>query len=355
MVSSFEGVIGHGPLLRLLEGEGPSPAQAYMFVGPASVGKATIARRFAALLLCGEEDGGCRRRVLAGVHPDLTLVEPDGRTALTVDQARATVSRAVLAPVESARKVILFEEAGLMTEEAASALLKSLEEPTPTTVFILVAEAEDDLPLTIASRCRTVVFGRVTDEEVVAALEERGVEGEQARRSAAASGGRPGLALLLATRPEVAAYRRAWLSVPSRLSRQPGDCFRLAEELVAAAAPLLEAIDERQRLEREQADEESSLGRALKERHERERRRASGVLHVTGLEILASWYRDSAAAQYGAPVRNRDVPAPTLTALTPAAAVSAARRVLAAIGALEANQRPELAFAALFSDLAAAT
>lgn len=355
MVSTFAGVIGHAPLLRLLEAEAASPAQAYLFVGPASVGKATVARRFAARLLCGEDDLACRRRVVDGLHPDLTLVEPDGRTSLTVDQARATVSRAVLAPVESARKVILLEEAGLMTEEAASALLKSLEEPTPTTVFILVAEAEDQLPLTIASRCRTIIFGRVTDEEVVAALEEQGVETGQAQRSAAASGGRPGLALLLATRPEVAAFRRAWLSVPSRLSRQPGDCFRLAEELTAAAGRLLEAIDERHRRERMQVDEESGPGRVLKERQERERRRASGVLHVTGLEILASWYRDAAAAQFGAPVRNRDVPAPSLVALTPTAAVAAARRVLTAIAALEANQRPELAFATLFFGLAAAT
>jgi len=354
VVSAFSGVVGHRPLVALLEREAATPAQAYLFVGPASVGKATVARRFAALLLCGEDEPG-RRRVVAGLHPDLTLVEPDGRTSLTVDQARATVARAVLAPVEADRKVILLEEAGVMTEEAASALLKSLEEPTPTTVFILVTEAEHDLPLTIASRCRTVLFGRVTEDELVAALQDRGVEDEQAQRAASASGGRPGLALLLATRPEVAAYRRAWLSVPSRLSAQPGNAFRLAEELVAEAGPLLAAIDERQRTEREQVEQESSLGRALQERQERERRRAVGVLHVTGLEILASWYRDAAAAQLGAPVRNRDVPAAGLTALTPAAAVAAAGRVLAAIAALETNQRPQLAFAALFSDLAAAT
>lgn len=353
MVSVFAGVIGHEPVLRLLEAEATSPAQAYLFAGPASVGKATVARRFAAALLCPEDEGG-RRRVLAGVHPDLSLVEPDGRTSLTVDQARVTVARAVLAPVEAGRKVILFEEAGLMTDEAASALLKSLEEPTPTTVFILAAEAEDKLPMTIASRCRTVFFGRVSDEEVVAALIERGVEEEQARRAAAASGGRPGLALLLATRPEVAEFRRAWLSVPSRLSPQPGRAFLLAEELVEAGAPLLAAMDERHRLEREQVEEEGSAERLLRERQDRERRRAGGVIHTTGLEILASWYRDAAAAQYGAPVRNRDVPPTSLTSLTPAAAVAAARRVLDAVTALEANQRPELAFAALFSDLAAA-
>ncbi len=351
MVSPFTGVVGHASLLALLEADAAGPAQAYLFVGPASVGKATVARRFAGLLLCPGADSGCVRRVLAGTHPDLSLVEPDGRTALTVDQARATVARAVLAPVEGERKVVLIEEAGLMTEEAASALLKTLEEPSPTTIFILVAEAEDDLPPTIASRCRSVHFGRVTDEEVVAALEERGVDPEQARRAAAASGGRPGLALMLATQPAVAEFRRAWLTVPERLSPQPGRAFLLAEELATAAEPLLDALDQRHRFERDQTEAESPLGRTVKERQERERRRASGALHTTGLEILASWYRDSAAAQLGAPVRNRDIPVAALTALTPAAAVAAAGRVLDAIAALEANQRPELAFAALFADL----
>jgi DNA polymerase-3 subunit delta' len=351
MVSPFTGVIGHRPLLALLEAEAASPAQAYLFVGPASVGKATVARRFAGLLLCPGAESGCLRRVVAGTHPDLSLVEPDGRTSLTVDQARATVARAALAPVEGWRKVVLFEEAGIMTEEAASALLKTLEEPSPTTIFILVAEAEDDLPPTIASRCRTVFFGRVTDDEVVSALQDRGVEAEQAQRAAAASGGRPGLALMLATQPDVAAYRRAWLSVPERVGPQPGTAFRLAEELAAAAEPLLDALDQRHRFERDQTETESSLGRAVKERQERERRRAAAALHTTGLEILASWYRDSAAAQLGAPVRNRDVPVAALTALTPAAAVAAAARVLEAVAALQANQRPELAFAALFADL----
>jgi DNA polymerase-3 subunit delta' len=264
MVSPFNGVVGHRLLLALLEAEAAAPAQAYLFVGPASVGKATVARRFAGLLLCPGADAGCVRRALAGTHPDLSLVEPDGRTSLTVDQARATVARAVLAPIEGDRKVVLFEEAGVMTEEAASALLKSLEEPSASTVFILVAEAEDQLPPTIASRCRVVRFGRVTDDEVAGALLERGVDPGQAGRVAAASGGRPGLALMLATQPEAAAYRRAWLSVPGRVGAQPGGAFRLAEELVGAAEPLLDGLDQRHRFEREEADAEGPAGRSVR-------------------------------------------------------------------------------------------
>ena len=349
MVSGFEDVIGHTPVLTLLNGETESPTHAYLLVGPASVGKATVARRFAALLLCPDGSESCRRRVVSGVHPDLVLVEPDGRTALTVDQARSTVARASLAPLEAARKVFLFEEAGLMNDEAANALLKTLEEPSPTTVFLLVAESEDDFPATVASRCRTVVFGRVSDEEVAAALAARGVEPQQAERAAGASGGRPGLALMLATRPEVAAFRRAWLSVPTRLPASPGEAFRLAQELAGVSEGLLPAAEERKRRDE---DGYESGGAILKEKQERERRRAAAALYVTGLEILASWYRDAAAAQFGAPVRNRDLSPAVLTTVTPASAVAKAQRVMATVESLEANQRAELAFAALFADLA---
>jgi DNA polymerase-3 subunit delta' len=350
-VSVFSDVVGHEQVCRLLAEEAPGPSHAYLFVGPASVGKATVALRFAALLLCPDGDPGGIRRVLSGVHPDLVRVEPDGRTALTVSQARATVARAVLAPTEADRKVFLFEEAGLMNDEAANSLLKTLEEPTGTTVFVLVADSEDDLPSTVASRSRTVFFGRVPDGEVVAALEARGVDPDQAERAAAASGGRPGLALMLATRPEVAAFRRAWLSVPQRVGSSPGGAFRLAGELVEAAAPLLDAFEEGRRAVREAADAEGAAGRMLAERHEREQKRAAAALHVTGLEILASWYRDAAAAQFGAPVRNRDVPGTAFTGITPSAAVARADRVLATVESLEANQRADLAFAALFADL----
>ncbi len=65
----FDDVVGHGPVIDLLAAEAERPTQTYLFVGPAGVGKATVARRFAALLLCGD-DAPCIARVLSGVHPD---------------------------------------------------------------------------------------------------------------------------------------------------------------------------------------------------------------------------------------------------------------------------------------------
>ncbi len=105
MSGLFDDVIGHGAVTDLLQRELAAPSQAYLFVGPSSSGKATVARRFAGGLLCGDGDPGCLRRVSEGNHPDLAMIEPDGKTSLTVERARATVARAALSPVEGERKV----------------------------------------------------------------------------------------------------------------------------------------------------------------------------------------------------------------------------------------------------------
>ena len=355
----FDGVIGHDRVVGLLEREVSSPAHAYLFAGPSNVGKATVAHRFAAALLC--EQGGAHelpcsscRRATSGNHPDLIFVEPDGRAGLSIEQARATVAQAPMAPVEGDRKVFVFDEAGSMSEQAASALLKTIEEPTPSTVFVLVVESDDDLPATIGSRCRTVQFGRVREEVLIAALESRGIDAEQAGEATRISGGRPGLALGLVTNRDLAAYRDLWLSVPVRVSPHPGEAFRLADEVLEAAEPLLKALDDRQTGEVSD-DLPASRLKALRERHERDRRREKRALHVTGLEILASWYADAASAQFGGPVRNHDIPSATLAMIRPAAAVANADRVLNAVTELQANQRPQLVFATLFAELTPAT
>jgi DNA polymerase-3 subunit delta' len=346
----FDGVVGHGAVVGLLRRDVASPAHAYLFVGPHGVGKATVARRFAAGIICGD-DGHCHSRVLRGFHPDVVLVEPDGRAAITVEQARNTVALANLAPVEGRRKVFVLEEGGAMNDEAANALLKTLEEPTASTIFIVIAESEDDLPETVASRCRTVVFGRVPEADVASGLRRLGVDEERAEQAARISGGRPGLAISLATRADVAEFRNVWLSVPLRLSEHPGDSYKLADDVMLAADPLLAALKERQVEEAAALDAEGGLSKAVEQRQARELKRATTALHVSGLEILVGFYRDVAAAQLGATVRNPDIPAPSLTRVSPRRAVRNADRVLEAIEAIEANQRPQLALAALFVDI----
>jgi len=347
----FTGVIGHHAVTTLLTGELERPAHAYLFVGPASSGKATIARRFAAGLIGGEPH--VVDRVLTGSHPDVIVIEPEGTASITVDQARRAVSQASLAPLEGGRKVFLIEEAGVMNDEAANALLKTLEEPSPSTVFVLVAESEDDLPATVASRSRTVVLGRVPDDEVMAGLAQMGVDPDRAANVTSIAGGRPGLAIALATEPHVAEFRRFWLSIPPRLSEHPGGAYLLADEAQAAAEPLLAALKKRHSEQEARSESQGRGGKALKDRHDRELRRATSAIYETGLEILAGFYRDAAAAQVGAPVRNADIPVTDLTKVSPSVAVAAATRVLETIESIQAHQRPQLAFAALFAELGA--
>lgn len=341
MSGPFDGVIGHERVVEMLRREADAPAQAYLFTGPDSVGKGTLAVRFAAAILCpqrGEHEVECRscRLVRAGTHPDVTVVEPEGATSLGVDQARAVVTRASLRPVESDKSVFLFPEAGTMTDQAANAMLKTLEEPTAAVVFLLVAESEDDFPATVASRCRTIHVGRVPLATMVDALGERGMDRQEAEGVAIVSGGRPGLALALMDRHEVSRFRELWLGIPARLTPHPGDGQRLASMVLAEITPLVE---------------QSVTENMSKDRLQRARRRAEQSLLVNGLEILASWYTDSASLQMGGPVRNSDLPLGSFTDVTPRRAVASAEKILDAVVDIQANLRRELVLANLFSGL----
>jgi DNA polymerase-3 subunit delta' len=341
-MTAFADVIGHAGPVDLLQREVGRPAGAYLFVGATGVGKATVALAFAAGLVCPTglvHDGPCRscRRVDTGNHPDISVVEPEGRQSLGVDQARQTIANAVMTPVESVRKVFVLPEADAMTEQAANALLKTLEEPTATTVFILVVESEDDLPPTVASRCRTVHFGRVPDADLAAALEARpGVDSVRAADLARVAGGRPGLALGLLERPEIGRYRRQWLSVPGRVTERTGEAFLLAAEMLEMA----EAVAP------EPGDD------LTKEQQERDKRRARQALLASGLEMLASWYADAAALQFGGPVRNTDLDVTDLTMVSAGKAIRNADLALDAVLDLQANLRPQLVLANLFTTLA---
>jgi DNA polymerase-3 subunit delta' len=349
-VTDFADLVGHGAVLSLLTAELASPSQAYLFIGPSNIGKATAARRFAAVLVGGDDEEAVRR-AKEGSHPDLVLVAPEGRTSITVDQARGIVSSAVRSPLEADRKVFLFEEASMLNDEAANALLKTLEEPIASSTFILVAESEDDLPATVASRCRTIVFGRVPEEEIAAGLVARGIDETRAAQAARISGGRPGLAVALATEPSVAAYREAWLGVPDKITDHPGDAYKLVTEVLDATEPLLAAVKRRQEHEVEVEYGHGDVPKTVTDRQQRELARASDALYTTGLELLATFYRDTAAAQFGAPVQNTDIPVASLTRVNTTVALRNAQRVLETVDALKANQRPQLALATLFIDL----
>jgi DNA polymerase-3 subunit delta' len=339
----FEDVIGHARVTEMLIREARRPANSYLFVGAASIGKATVATEFARVLLCpdsGDHVDDCRscRRIRSGNHPDLIEIGLEGRQSIGVDQARNIVQTATMMPVESAIKVFLVPEAGMLTEQAANVLLKTLEEPTGSTIFLLVTESDTDLPSTVSSRCRTIHFGRVPSELIAQHLLGTGVEENRATALARVSGGRPGVAIGLITDTEIDAFRNNWLRLPTRLSERPGEAALLAAEVEDWVGRL--------------AGRAVSDADLSKDERTREERRARLALTESGLEILATWYADAAAIQFGAPLRNTDLPLADLTSISPKRAVRNTELILDAIADLNANLRRQLLLTNLFTQLA---
>jgi DNA polymerase-3 subunit delta' len=238
----LDAVVGQPRAVAQLRAAVDSPVHAYLFVGPPGSGKRAAAQAFSAALLCPR--GGCGecdvcRRVLAGVHPDVARVERTG-PFITVAQAREIQRLALRSPNEGDRKVLVLTDFHLV-REAGPTLLKILEEPPASTVFVILA---DDVPpelVTIASRCVQVDFAPLTDADVASVLVAAGVSADVAAEVSSAARGRLDRARRLAADPDFAARRDAWLSVPQRLDGTGAAVATLAEQLVVVATGAAEA------------------------------------------------------------------------------------------------------------------
>lgn len=195
---------------RAATGQAPL-AQAWLITGPPGSGRSTAARAFAAALQCETADGcghcpACRT-VLAGTHPDVTVVATD-KLSIAKEEVRSLVMTAQRSPATGRHRVIVVEDADRMSAGTFNVLLKSIEEPPPATVWMLCAPSAEDLAPTIRSRCRLVTL-TVPAAEVVAALLRRrdGVEEQLALRAARAAQGHIGLALRYATQEGTLAAR----------------------------------------------------------------------------------------------------------------------------------------------------
>ena len=150
-----------------------------------------------------------------------------------------------MSPVEGDRKVVILDDFHLV-RDTGPALLKTVEEPPPTTVFVILAEYVPPELATIASRCVRVDFAALGHHEVASALEASGVAAEPARRLAEAAGGRMDRARLLASDPDFERRRKAWSAVPGRLDGTGATAAALAAELVALTEASLAPLQDRQ-------------------------------------------------------------------------------------------------------------
>ncbi len=174
-------------------------SHAYLFIGAEGTGKRSLALAFAAALNCLSPEppcGSCRncRRVLAGNHPDVTILEPEGKS-FKIAQIRRLQQLISLKPYEGGWKIFIIDGVETFTEQAANSLLKTLEEPPVHSVLILLANTALLLP-TITSRCTIVPLQPLSDHLIRQILEEKGYA--EAERIAAISGGSLGKAFQIA-------------------------------------------------------------------------------------------------------------------------------------------------------------
>ena len=277
-------------LLTAAVAEGP--AHAYLLHGPAGVGKHAAARAFAAALL------GDERRVAAGTHPDLFVLEVVGEM-IRIDEIRALHRDLHMRPYEAAHRVYVIGDAHLLNEDAADALLKDLEEPPPYAVIVLIADELGPLPPTIRSRCQLVSFRRLPEQAVRTFLAEQAPElsETEARSLARVAGGRLDRAARLLD-PETKARREELL----RVARSPYAEPEL--DPADAAAVLLESAERAGAAAREHADSElQGIDLTAREADQRLRRIQRGAEReelLASLEELASWYRDLVVVAAGA-------------------------------------------------------
>ncbi len=261
VVQAMWQVIGQDRIVNLLErsiAEGRL-SHAYLFVGARHIGKMTLALTLARALNCASEEKPCGecsscRRIISGNHPDVGIIQlaetaedQSSRKTISVDQIRDLQYSINLKPYENGYRMIIVDGAENMSAGAANALLKSLEEPPPSTVFILLAVEENLLLPTIHSRCQRLELEPMPVQTLQQVLVEQwGAPHEQADLLARFSHGCIGWAISALSEESILEERSGNLENLISLTRSDiSERFRFAAELAAEFAKSRMVVRER--------------------------------------------------------------------------------------------------------------
>ncbi len=362
-----------------------SMTHAWLITGPPGSGRSIAALCFAAALQCTSDGipgcGHCRAcsTTMAGTHADVRRIIPEG-LSIGVDDMRAIVQIASRRPGTGRWQIVLIEDADRLTEGAANALLKVVEEPPQSTVFLLCAPSVDpeDISITLRSRCRHVALVTPSVEAIAHVLSDTdGLAEQDARWAASVSGGHVGRARRLATDEEARQRRQRALSL-ARDAATPSRAYAAAEELVATAEAEARALTEG-RNEAEADELRTALGaggtgkgtagtlrgaagamKDLERRQKSRQTRASRDALDRALIDLASYFRDALllASGAGAVTANHPDMAERAAALAAHASPERLLRCIEAVlecrEALAVNVKPKFAVDAMVATVGGA-
>ncbi len=243
MSDAFDPIAGHKlakQTLRRAVSDGRT-AHAYLFSGPEGVGKKLMAIAFAKMLNCpekGADDCQCSvcSRIDGGIYPDVSLFEYKDKNVITVDNVRKEMERGIfLKPFEAKYKIFIVDGAERMNSSAQNAFLKTLEEPPPYSVIVLITRLASMILPTIRSRCHTAVFGKPDGETAREILREKSELSESDIALAVKiADGSPGKALKI--KPEqIAATTETIKSLAAIDSQDPSSVFEFVDSLLGNA------------------------------------------------------------------------------------------------------------------------
>lgn len=285
---------------------------AWLFCGPPGSGRSNAALAFATALQC--EFGGCGacascHQAKIGAHPDIVLTRTE-KLSIGVDEVRDLVRRSALAPAGKRWQIMVIEDADRLTDHAANALLKAIEEPNPRTAWLLCAPTVEDVLPTIRSRTRLIVLSTPSVPDVVDFLVNDGADPAVADYAARVSQGHIGRARGLVRDADSRARRNEVVAIPARL-KGLGACMNAANALNEIAKREADAqsalVDERERadldrgygvVERSRRPKEyaPALRDLEKSQKTRAKRRHLDVADRSLMDLV-SVYRDALALQ----------------------------------------------------------
>ena len=282
---------------------------AWLFTGPPGSGRSSAAVAFAAALIC--PNNGCGtcidcRTAMAGGHADVEIIRTEG-LSIKIDEVRELLQRVAWSPSVGGWRVVVMEDADRLTESAANAMLKAIEEPGTRTVWLLCAPTLHDVLPTIRSRCRHLQLRTPSTDDVAEVLTRRyDISPGMADFAARVSQGHIGRARHLATDESIRGRRNTIMKLPLTIT-DIASAFKAAATLVELATEEAntqsEARDEKESQELAQAWGQGATGRgmatggskALKELEKEQKSRATRMVRDSldgALLDIATLYRD---------------------------------------------------------------